>query len=186
DKGDDPRRAVRSFAELKGRRLNRPVSEDQFVTAEDLEERQRDDIASLLPKGMRAVSLKTIAESQVAGFVQPQSHVDVISSAPNPNGGVTSKTILQNVLVLAIDQRLDRPGDRPAVVASTVTVQVTPAQAEQLATAQRVGTISLSLRPFDDDAEFGAPVAESSKVEPPPVQPAPTRKMDIYNGRELT
>jgi len=186
-KGEEPKWAIRSFDEVKGRRLNRSVSQDQFVTASDLNDK-KDDLAGVIPTGMRAVALKTTAESQVAGFVQPQSHVDVISTVPNPNGATSSKTILQNILVLAVDQRHERPEEIHPVVASTVTVLVKPEQAEQLATAQRIGTISLSLRAFDDPTEIRAPVVEGRSA--PNALEAESRPpkfyMDIYNGPNLT
>jgi pilus assembly protein CpaB len=150
--GTEPKKAIRIVAELKDRRLNKPLSAEQFVTADDLWDKDKDGLSGQMKLGMRAVGLNVNAQSMVGGFVLPHAHVDVLSVITNAKGETVSKTILQNILVLAVDQSASRPEDgKQAVVASTVTVQVTPEQAERLALAQRMGTISLSLRSFVDN-----------------------------------
>jgi Flp pilus assembly protein CpaB len=62
-----------------------------------------------------------------------------------------SKILLQNILVLAVDQTAVRNEDKAAAIPNTVTVQVTPEQAEKLSMAQELGTLRLSLRPFGDE-----------------------------------
>ncbi|HLJ97273.1 MAG TPA: Flp pilus assembly protein CpaB [Gemmataceae bacterium] len=150
-KGEEPKKAIRELEDLKGRRLNKPLTAEQFVTADDLIDKDRDGLAALMPKGMRAVALNVNAASIVGGFVLPHSHVDILSVITGKDGESSAKIILQNILVLAVDQNSNRPDDRSAIVASTVTVQVTPEQAERLALAQKMGTLSLSLRSFGDD-----------------------------------
>lgn len=147
-KGEEPKRALRSFEDLKGHRLNKSLTAEQFVTQEDLIDKEKD---LPLEKGMRAVALNVNAQSMVGGFVLPMSHVDIVSVIPEANGETKSRTILQNVLVLAVDQIASRDNEKTAYVANTVTVQVSPEQAQQLALAQRLGTIQLCLRSFDDD-----------------------------------
>jgi hypothetical protein len=99
----------------------------------------------------RGVALNVSGEKLAGGFVLPHTHVDIVSTTPDKNGEADSKTILQNVPVLAVDQASQRPGDKQAVLGNTVTVQVTPEQAERLDLAQKKGTISLITRPHDDD-----------------------------------
>jgi pilus assembly protein CpaB len=150
-KGEEPKKAIRDIDELKGRRLNKPLNAEAFVTDDDLINKDKDGLAALMPKGMRAVALNVNAASIVGGFVLPHSHVDILSVIASPNGESNAKIILQNILVLAVDQSSNRPDDRQAVVSNTVTLQVTPEQAERLALAQKMGTLSLSLRSFGDD-----------------------------------
>jgi pilus assembly protein CpaB len=147
-KGEEPKRALTNFDDLKGHRLNKSLTAEQFVTAEDLIDKEKD---LPLEKGMRAVALNVNAQSMVGGFVLPLSHVDIVSVIPGTNGETKARTILQNILVLAVDQIASRDNEKQAYVANTVTVQVTPEQAQQLALAQRLGTLQLSLRSFDDD-----------------------------------
>lgn len=206
NKGEEPKKAIRTLEELKGRKLNRPVSEDQFVTASDLYDRNDNELPGKLPKGMRAVAIRVNADSQVGGFVQPQSRVDVLSAVALESGKIISKTILQNILVLAVDQ--SQKTFDGAVVGQTVTVQVTPEQAEQLTVAQRVGIISLSLRPFDDDTVVLPPpppppppplpvpppkpepvvakIPEPKETKPEPKKKSKVHTMVIYNGAKVT
>jgi pilus assembly protein CpaB len=210
--GQEPKKAIRSFDELKDRRLSKPLSAEQFVTADDLWDKDKDGLSGQMKQGMRAVGLNVNAQSMVGGFVLPHTHVDVLSVITNAKGETYSKTILQNILVLAVDQIAQRPDDKQAVVASTVTVEVTPHQAERLALAQRMGMISLSLRSFVDNEMVSTTGATSNGIlgggdapEPeelpanngtarvhvpvlpePPVQspppPSPVHLMTIYNG----
>jgi pilus assembly protein CpaB len=105
--------------------------------------------------GMRAASIRIDDVSGVAGFILPGDRVDVMltskaESATNTgaNGGLVTDVILQNITVLGIDQLSDQDRDKP-VVARTATVEVTPEQAQKLALAMEVGTLSLSLRSKD-------------------------------------
>lgn len=67
-----------------------------------------------------------------------------------------SETILRNLRVLATDQRTsqekDESGNTVVQAFSTVTIEATPKIAEQIAVAQTMGTISLSLRSIADNA----------------------------------
>src|SRR5437667_6459099 len=74
-KGEEPKKAIRNFEELKGR-LNKPLAAEQFVTADDLNDRDKDGLAGVMRRGMRAVGLNVNAASVVGGFVLPHSHVD--------------------------------------------------------------------------------------------------------------
>jgi pilus assembly protein CpaB len=74
-----------------------------------------------------------------------------------------SETILRNIRVLAVDQRIntrDENGNQVARNRDTVTLEVTPRMAEKIAVAQRLGAMSLSLRSIaDNDAELERAIA---------------------------
>jgi pilus assembly protein CpaB len=160
-KGEEPKKAIRVLDELKNQRLNKPLSAEQFVTADDLWDKEKDGLAGRMRKGYRAVGLNVNAQTASGGFVLPNSHVDIVSVITDPKGKTISKIFLQNVLVLAVDQLSNRPDDKNAIVANTVTVEVTPEQAQRLALAQKLGTISLILRAFDDDQKTATTMASS-------------------------
>ncbi|HRX74637.1 MAG TPA: RcpC/CpaB family pilus assembly protein, partial [Hyphomonas sp.] len=68
-----------------------------------------------------------------------------------------TETILQNVRVLAIDQVFAQgESESASQIGNTATLEVGPAEAELIAHAQRLGTISLSLRPWSDAADTGS------------------------------
>jgi pilus assembly protein CpaB len=149
-KGEEPKKAIRTFDVLKDKRLNKPISAEQFVTEEDLANRQDDGMAAVVQPGMRAIGLKVNVESSGGGFVLPHSRVDLVHVVKSEKE-TTSKIIMQNVLVLAVDQAAVKPEDKNSFVPQTVTVEVTPTQAETLALAQDIGSIRLILRGFGDE-----------------------------------
>lgn len=109
-------------------------------------------MSAVLEPGMRAVSIAVNATSGNAGFVWPGDRVDLIVThrvkSPTGIGGedsVVSETFIRDVRVVAVDQMIDNPENK-AILAKTVTVEVAPRQAEQVAVAAEMGKISLALR----------------------------------------
>jgi hypothetical protein len=91
--------------------------------------------------------------SDIAGFVLPHTRVDVLVSVTGDTatGGKTmSKTVLQNVEVLAVAQEIEKTKDEPQVV-KVVTLLVSPQEAERLALASREGSLRLAMRNYNDN-----------------------------------
>jgi pilus assembly protein CpaB len=114
-------------------------------------------MAAILPSGMRAVSTQISPETSAGGFILPNDHVDVILTrrdreAEKQQGGEvqTSETILRNVRVLAIDQNVQEKDGQKVVVGKTATLELSPREAETLVLAQRLGSLSLTLRSITD------------------------------------
>src|SRR5947209_3856027 len=108
-------------------------------------------LAPTIPVGMRAVSVRVNDVAGVAGFVLPGMHVDVLVTGrpPAENGDITS-TVLQNILVLSAGQTIQPDARGQAIQAPTVTLLVTPEQAEVLTLAGADGHIQLVLRNSSD------------------------------------
>lgn len=114
-------------------------------------------MAAILPSGMRADAVEISAETGAAGFILPNDHVDVILArrdreAEKATGIETQvgETILTNVRVLAIDQVVQEKEGQKVVVGRTVTLEVSQPQAELLAAARKIGTLSFTLRSLID------------------------------------
>ena len=105
----------------------------------------------LVPNGMRAMSVPVDEVSDISGFVLPHTHVDILVTlgGGGPSGGAYSKIVLQNVEVLATAQDIEKINDQPQVV-HTITVLVTPQDAERLALASGQGGLRLAMRNYDD------------------------------------
>ena len=103
-------------------------------------------IAAGLGPDMRAATVRVTDVTGVGGFVLPGARVDVIvtRAAVGQEPPITD-TLAQNVRVIAVNQDSDQAKDKPEVVQS-VTLEVTPLQAQKLALAHIVGTVSLVLR----------------------------------------
>ena len=152
-RGEEPTKALtdQDYDQLKDHRLIKPLSADQFVSAEDLLDKNGNSLASRLPDGMRAVGIKVDPTSSVSGFASlPMSRVDLVTVLRRGDGDSVSRILLENDLVLAADIETGRPADRNALPASVVTVALTPADAELVALAAEMGTLRLILRPTGD------------------------------------
>jgi len=103
-------------------------------------------LAFAISPGKRAMSMNVNEVTEVAGFVSPGAYVDVLFSSKDDSGRFSSRIIMQRILVLAVAQ--DRTGSDEAKpkLATSVTLEVTPQQAEVLDAARMAGSISLVLR----------------------------------------
>lgn len=116
-------------------------------------------LAAILPAGMRAVAITidSRGSSSAGGFVLPNDHVDLIRTyrdedASRTGGGdvQVSETLLTDVRVLAIGPIVQEKNDTNVIIGETATLALTPAQAEVVTLAQKVGQLSLSLRSLED------------------------------------
>lgn len=107
-------------------------------------------MAYLIPEGHRAMAVAVNEVVGVGGFVLPNSKVDVVVTTTPPGGIQTSKIVLQNLNVLAVGQKLEEKEGK-AVLVPTVTVSITPEEAEKLALASNSGPLQLLLRGTKDD-----------------------------------
>jgi pilus assembly protein CpaB len=114
-------------------------------------------LAAILPKGMRAVAIDIAPDSDAGGFILPEDHVDILltrhDKAFERNSGterIITDTILRNVRVLAVDQAIEEKAGQKVVVGKTATIELTPEQAETLANAHQIGSLSLALRSLVD------------------------------------
>jgi Flp pilus assembly protein CpaB len=91
---------------------------------------------SIIPDGMRALTVSVNNSSGVGGFILPNARVDVLVtvSSPASKEESTTRIILEDIRVLAVDQTYERKEDDPVLV-QTVTLLVAPADAEKLVLA---------------------------------------------------
>jgi pilus assembly protein CpaB len=115
-------------------------------------------LSAVIPEGMRAISVRVDDVVAVAGFVLPGTMVDVQLTAEAGAASVTN-TILEDVRVLAANQKVEQDKEGKPQAVSVVTLLVTPEQANKLTMASNNGRIHLALRNTVD----------SKLAEPPPV-----------------
>lgn len=108
-------------------------------------------LATEIPVGMRAVTVRVNDVANVAGFVLPNMHVDVLVTGRPPGGeGDMTTTCLQNMLVLSSGTTLQPDARGQAINSPSVTLLATPEQAETLTLANTDGHIQLILRNSTD------------------------------------
>jgi pilus assembly protein CpaB len=131
---------------LRRMEVNEPILKSKISG-----EGQNASIAALLPDGKRAAAVRINDVSGVAGFVQPNDSVDVLITRQDARSEAQrTDVLLQNTRVLAIDQTAKNPDGTP-LVAKSATLEVDPLDAQKLALAQQVGSLSLVLRKPGDD-----------------------------------
>ncbi len=157
-------------SDLIGTMLRRGVHVGEPLLQGDvLHPADRGFLAAVLAPGKRAISIAVDAVTGTAGLIWPGDHVDVVliqnvDDATRPPGQrVAAHTVLSDIRVIAIDQKLvegaipDAANSKPA---TTVTVEVSGDQAERIVVAGRIGKLSLAVR----SAETGAQVENSDHV----------------------
>ena len=155
-------------------------------------------MSAVLSPGSRAVSIAVNETSGNAGFVFPGDRVDLIVTHSVPvattegqaqQNIVVSETFVEDVRVLAIDQMLDNPENK-AVLAKTVTLEVTPKQAEMVNVAADLGKIALSLRSLATHAKETVATPEAlptnpwGEAEPELTQPNATSDREVSKTLE--
>lgn len=120
-------------------------------------------VASIKP-GMRAMAIKVNEVIGVAGFVLPNTFVDIISVENK-----VAKTVLKRVEVLAIAQQTFVE-DGKAKVVNTVTLELTPKQVVKLAETTHKGPLTLALLNPAEEMEM------PPEPEPKPVKVAKKRR----------
>ncbi len=138
-------------------------------------------LSFVVPQGKRAMSVKTSEVQGAGGLVLPGDYVDILVvydvEFPSPTDATQRikvdsyfiQTIMQNVEVLAVSQtvvdlvpeatptatgqRARNSEAKPIPDAVTVTLALSPEQAEKLYLAESNGRIRLSVRPYGDGEE---------------------------------
>ena len=111
--------------------------------------------SSIIPPGMRALTVEVNTYVGVGGFILPNTRVDVLVTVASytDKEEASTRIILENIKVLAVDQTFQRKGDDPVTV-QTVTLLVTPDQAEKLVLASTEGKLQLTLRNDADNVRM--------------------------------
>lgn len=175
---------------LNGTVVRQSFSEGQPITMDRIiSPGERGFLAAVLQAGFRAVSIPIGAASGIAGLIFPGDRVDILLTHAIETGGGqdaenegseprASETILKNVRILALDQKVDDQNEEPRL-AKTATLEVLPKQAEILAVARELGSLSLSLRSLaKDDDEMERLVQGEDILEMPDPQPGQTYTWD--------
>ncbi|HHY46595.1 MAG TPA: Flp pilus assembly protein CpaB [Firmicutes bacterium] len=117
-------------------------------------------LALSIPPGKRAVTLGMNEAAGVGGFVKPMDRVDVLGTFNASVAGTdTAVTVVKDAEVLAVSQEMQDKDREKARIPTSVTLAVSPQEAERLALAEEIGTLKLALRPV---AESGRLLSASS------------------------
>jgi pilus assembly protein CpaB len=179
-----PNDSVQRQVDLVGKVTTTPISNGQPITNSDVTLRGPEmGLAYGILPGYRGVTIQLDPVSSVAGFIKPGDHVDIIATFDAGNNQSVTRTVLQNVLLLATgadvlpthaatgnglsgsnnpaapDGNTPKPEEIP-----NATVAVTPEEAQRLMLAANKGKLLLTLRAANDIANRDIPVLHSADV----------------------
>lgn len=192
-------------SKVMGRGVILPIARGEFILPGKLApENAGSGLPSLIPPGMRAVSVRVNEVVSVAGFVGPGTRVDILlTGTPNGSNESQTTTVLQNVAVIASGHTLERNSAGEAQNTPVITLLVSPDDAERLTLASSEGHIQLALRnPLDTTQDevaaanakglykggtpTAAPVVHARPVKSQPkpqAAPAPSvLNVEVYQG----
>lgn len=150
--------------EERPRYVLRPMETHEPILAVKITEPgQPAGLTGALDPGMRAFAIKVDATSGVSGFVYPGNYVDVYWTGSDGSREIT-RLIESSVNVIAIDQSAAGATTGGAVVAQTVTVQVSQEQVARLAQAQATGRLALSLVGSPGEGDIGKVEVDSASL----------------------
>ncbi len=174
-----PADAISEWEAIDGLRPMYPLSEGEPIRKEKLiDPNNVRGGTDGIRKGYRGLPVKVTYE-MTSGLLQPGDMVDVLVVFRQGCGisRTVVKTILQNVPIYAVNEKIIRETnvDGKVINARTVTLEVTPEQAEKVTLAMKMGDLSLSIRSPGDDESFdydGTGIAKllgepGDVVEPP-------------------
>jgi len=154
----------------------------------------------IINEGKRGLTMRVNEVSGVAGFVTPNTRVDVLLTMEDRNaaGEPATRIIMQDMRVLAAGQSIQPDAEGKPQPVPVVTFLVTPEQAETLALASQQGSIQLALRNQLDTVEVktngtrrsalmggpGRPAARraASRGTPAPAPQPSQQVVEVYRG----
>jgi pilus assembly protein CpaB len=168
----EPQGAVHSLEQVTGSIARMSIERNQPLQQSILVPKGAGLLPLLITDGMRGMSVRVDPVTGVSGFITPNSRVDVlVSGNPTGEGDVTEqkgKVILQNVRVLATGKEIEQKDEKPVEV-PTVTLLVSPEDAEKLTVATRQEAVRLTLRNYrDEDIIPTAGIAMKTLFQPDP------------------
>ncbi len=207
---DIPSSSIKTIKSAEGRIVRTTIFPGEVIMDERLvKPGSLGGLPSLIPTGMRAITLKVDETTSVSGFVRPGHFVDILTTIDVAGGEKTiTKTILQNIRVIATGHEIENGHeDKKVKVIPTITVLATLEQSERIALATNAGSIRLVLRNHEDveevitegvslsslipqanhDIELSPPVLVEAFDEPVPQSiPNNVRVVEVYRGTQKT
>jgi pilus assembly protein CpaB len=149
-----PKGALSKLEEIDGKRTRSTIYQGEVVIEKKLT--PGESFSARVPNGFRLYTVQADPVSSHGGLLQPGDRVDVMVFVNKGNGIIEAgtKTVLQDIKVFAVNDQVGPTDDKntESIAAKTVTLLMTPSQAEKCALAAEVGKIRLVMRgPNDKD-----------------------------------
>ena len=160
-----PKGAITKLEDIENRRpksrifAGSPILDNQLLGKGAIDQGASDAI----PKGSRVVAVKVDAVSGSASLIRPGDRVDILvyitHSGAGGVGRTITKTVLQDIKVFAVNEVWDvasSTGEK-SIAAKTISLLVTPTEAEKVTLASEMGQIRLVMRSPEDKEQTKLP-----------------------------
>lgn len=160
--------------DVAGKIASRTIYPEDVITSKRVTDHAGgNNLAALISKNKRAITVRVDDVVGVGGFLMPGNRVDVIGVRPIPRTNrVETRTVMRDVVVLAVDQDISPDEVKPKVVRA-VTLEMLPESTLKVMKAAHEGKIQLVLRNPSDKYEQ-APPKKVAKAKRKP-RPAPKK-----------
>lgn len=163
-----------SFAQVENARLQAPLRRGEALLQAHIEGLGQRVFSTIVPKGMRALTLDVDDISSNAGMLRPGDRVDLIYAARVPaaiGAGPAEEPqvwpLLSNILVMATGQSVSKQDAKGGERRYTnVTLELSPADANRVLLAKSTGEVTAILRHPDDDVRNDAPPLTAAALVP--------------------
>lgn len=183
-----------SFELALGQRVDFDVDEGRPLLWAHLEGGKTPTFSGKVPEGLRAMTVRVDDINSISGFLQPQDRVDLLMSYGSGEKQEIFPLIERlEVIATGVQTLVDKNSTSATRSFSTITIQVSPDQAQRITLAQSVGKITAVLRNPGDEAPLtGIPMTVSKllgiepepeiKVKRPVRRPAPPPSIEFIVG----
>jgi pilus assembly protein CpaB len=156
--------AIKNMKDIDGSYtlVDMKAGEQLFTDRFTNQTKEKEVLTRKIKEGNRAISIAVSYVQSVSTIIEPEDYVDVISSIKNQNGTYTTTTLLQNIRVLAVGERLTESKNvttadntKNAVASASngtqakyasLTLELNPKQSEQITNAEEDGDLMFELR----------------------------------------
>jgi pilus assembly protein CpaB len=201
-----PAGAFSNPADLEGRVLVTPVKQNEPILEAKLAPRDvtTGGVSAVVTEGKRAIAVAGDKVIGLAGFIQPGNYVDILVTVNDPQNDKLhfTKTVLENIRVLATGIQVDNKDSAKPAPVDVFTVEVTPEEGERLSLAAVQGKLHFALRNVMDKSTvltLGSTVPDAldsyrprlQKVSEPAAKMEPqiearkASKMEVINGTTI-
>jgi pilus assembly protein CpaB len=170
-KGKVPAGALTKLDEIQGQRSGGNLVAGEPILLGKLMGKDASGASRKIPKGFRVISVAVDAVTGASSLIEPDDRVDVLLYMSRRPGQsveeMSTRTILHDVRIFAVDRDFERQrgvGEAAATAAKTVSLLVTPEQAEKVTLATGMGSIRLVMRSPDDSSHSESVGADVSDI----------------------
>lgn len=189
---------IKDSSMIIGKYAKNDILQNEGFFTDKLVDKNGNELSYKVEDNHRAISINAAGDSGVSDLIKPGDYVDVIVFLAEKKDGTKvlrpdeAKTIIQNVMVLAVDTEINRNDKQVDKIPANffVAVSIPTSEIEKMVLAESMGNIKLVLRPLnkENDSETkgitGDELITSSSVVDK--DNAPVQNISATTGEQVT